>query len=118
MTIHLPEDLENSLRARVGRDGFALSPEQAAIIRSAAAEVFGADARVWLFGSRVDESLQGGDIDLLVEAQHKPALQQTLKAQAMLELQLGLPVDLIASSTTDTQEPIVQIARLTGVRLT
>lgn len=94
-----------------------LTREQAAIIRSAA-EVFGADARVWLFGSRVDESRQGGDIDLLLEAPHKPALQQTLKAQAMLELQLGLPVDLIASSTADTEEPIVQIARLSGVRLT
>ena len=95
-----------------------LTAEQAAIIRSAAAEVFGSDARVWLFGSRVDDGKRGGDIDLLIEAPHKPPLQQTLQAQAMLELQLGMPVDVIASSTTDTHEPIVQIARLTGVRLT
>jgi predicted nucleotidyltransferase len=94
-----------------------LSPEQAAIIRSAAAEVFGADARVWLFGSRVDDNRHGGDIDLLIEAQRKPALQQTLTVQARLEQQLGTPVDLITSSPEVSQTPIMHIARLTGVPL-
>ncbi|WP_414041102.1 hypothetical protein ACJU26_03145 [Acidithiobacillus sp. M4-SHS-6] len=31
-----------------------LSPEQAAIIRQATQESFGPEARVWIFGSRVD----------------------------------------------------------------
>ena len=94
-----------------------LTPEQAAIIRSAAAEAFGSDARVWLFGSRVDDNKHGGDIDLLIEARRKPALQQTLRAQALLEQQLGTPVDLITSSPEVSQTPIMRIARLTGVPL-
>ena len=94
-----------------------LTPEQAAIIRSAAAEVFGSDARVWLFGSRVDDSKRGGDIDLLIEARRKPALRQTLTVQARLEQQLGIPVDLITSGPEVSQTPIMHIARLTGVPL-
>lgn len=37
------------------------------ILRAAARGAFGDDARVYLFGSRVDDSKRGGDIDLLVE---------------------------------------------------
>ncbi|MHB1896659.1 MAG: nucleotidyltransferase domain-containing protein, partial [Metallibacterium sp.] len=56
-----------------------LTPEQAAIIRSAAAEVFGSDARVWLFGSRVDDSKRGGDIDLLIETAQLPAVDAFMR---------------------------------------
>ncbi|MHB8266261.1 MAG: hypothetical protein ACYDC7_10125 [Acidithiobacillus ferrivorans] len=45
-----------------------LSPEQINQIRQSAAESFGPEARVWLFGSRVDDSKLGGDVDLLVES--------------------------------------------------
>ncbi len=41
-----------------------LTPRQQQIIREAARDVFGTEARVWLFGSRVDDSRRGGDIDL------------------------------------------------------
>ena len=44
-----------------------LSPEQARGIREATRDVFGADAVVRLFGSRVDDAARGGDIDLHVE---------------------------------------------------
>lgn len=37
------------------------------VLRDAAREAFGADSTVFLFGSRVDDSRRGGDIDLLVE---------------------------------------------------
>jgi len=45
-----------------------LSPDTVAAIKSAAAEAFGDDAVVRLFGSRTDDLGQGGDIDLHVEA--------------------------------------------------
>ncbi|MDD2774356.1 MAG: nucleotidyltransferase domain-containing protein [Gallionella sp.] len=44
-----------------------LTTQQQTIIRATVAEIFGMDARVWLFGSRVDASKRGGDIDLLIE---------------------------------------------------
>lgn len=44
-----------------------LEPGEVAAIKAAAADAFGASAVVRLFGSRVDDSLRGGDIDLHVE---------------------------------------------------
>jgi len=44
-----------------------LTDQQHAAIRQAVTESFGADALVWLFGSRVDDSQRGGDIDLLIK---------------------------------------------------
>lgn len=44
-----------------------LTPGEVAAIKAAAAEAFGGTAVVRLFGSRVDDSLRGGDIDLHFE---------------------------------------------------
>lgn len=44
-----------------------LTAEEVAAIKRAAAEAFGPDAVVRLFGSRVDDARKGGDIDLHVE---------------------------------------------------
>lgn len=41
-----------------------LTPPEVAAIKAAAREAFGEKAVVRLFGSRVDDSLRGGDIDL------------------------------------------------------
>lgn len=45
-----------------------LTDQEIAAIKSAAHEAFGESVVVRLFGSRVDDSLRGGDIDLHVEA--------------------------------------------------
>lgn len=45
-----------------------LTDHQIAAIKGAAAETFGDDATVRLFGSRVDDDRRGGDIDLHIEA--------------------------------------------------
>jgi predicted nucleotidyltransferase len=50
-----------------------LSPAEVAAIKAAAREAFGDGAVVRLFGSRVDDSARGGDIDLHVEADHGAA---------------------------------------------
>ena len=97
-----------------------LSPEQVAIIRNAAAEVFGSDARVWLFGSRVDDSKRGGDIDLLIEAPQLPAVESFLRKVRFLgKLEDGLgerKIDVVIQHPGDTRA-IVRIAQATGVRL-
>ena len=43
-----------------------LTQDQQAAILTAATEVFGECAGVWLFGSRADDSKKGGDIDLII----------------------------------------------------
>ena len=44
-----------------------LSEAERKAIKDCAAEVFGSQAEVRLFGSRVDDSALGGDIDLYIE---------------------------------------------------
>lgn len=44
-----------------------LTASQASCICDGVAKHFGATSHVWLFGSRVDDQLRGGDIDLYIE---------------------------------------------------
>ena len=53
-----------------------LSASQIETIRDAAQQNFGAEASVWLFGSRVDDTKRGGDVDLYVESPQKNTLQK------------------------------------------
>lgn len=104
-----------------------LTPKQSEIIRQATATAFGADARVWLFGSRVDDQKRGGDIDLLIqpsasggEPEKDPAtatLTRKLRLLGLLERQLGeRKIDVIIETPGDSR-PIVQIAHATGIQL-
>ena len=101
-----------------------LTPEQSEIIRQAAVAAFGAGARVWLFGSRVDDDKRGGDIDLLVQpaasdesGEDQAPLARKLRLQGLLERQLGeRKIDIVIEAPCDTR-PIVQIAHATGIRL-
>ena len=58
-----------------------LSPLQIHAIVAATAERAGPDALVRLFGSRRDDALHGGDIDLLVECPNQVARPVWLAAQ-------------------------------------
>jgi predicted nucleotidyltransferase len=44
-----------------------LEPDEIEAIRRATRAVFGAQARVRVFGSRVEDDLKGGDLDLWLE---------------------------------------------------
>ena len=44
-----------------------LSDQEKSACMLALNEVFGKDAKIWLFGSRVDDSKHGGDVDLYIE---------------------------------------------------
>jgi predicted nucleotidyltransferase len=97
-----------------------LTPAQVQAIRAAAAEAFGDGAAVWLFGSRVDDTKRGGDIDLLVQpasGAQDQLFRRKVRLLARLERALGeRKIDVVVEEPDDAR-PIVAIARQTGVRL-
>ncbi len=44
-----------------------LTTEQIALIKQKATLIFGESAKVFLFGSRVDDTKKGGDIDIFID---------------------------------------------------
>lgn len=92
-----------------------LTQAQQEVIRTTCLEAFNADANVWLFGSRLDDTQRGGDIDLYVETgPHR--LMDELRCKIWLEEKLQIPVDLIVRKPYDTS-PIATIAKHQGHRL-
>ena len=93
-----------------------LSPAQIDTIRRAAQQNFGADALIWLFGSRTDDTKRGGDVDLYVEATQRDTLMSALRCKISLEDSLDLPVDLVVKEP-GKDKPIYNLAKSQGVRL-
>ena len=93
-----------------------LTPTQHKHILQATHQNFGADATVWLFGSRVDDARRGGDVDLYVETAQANTLLSALRCKIALEESLDLPVDLVVKEH-GKNKPIYQIAKKQGVQL-
>lgn len=75
-----------------------LAYEQISFIKQTVAEYFGSDARIWLFGSRVDDVKRGGDVDLYVEPVDGEALfDRRVRCLGKLGRGLPYPVDLIVA---------------------
>lgn len=97
-----------------------LSGEQREAIRGEAQRVFGDDAEVRLFGSRVDDQARGGDIDLHIEAVGTPGelLDRELRLRARLARRLGeRRIDVVLHGRGQDLRSIDRHARETGVRL-
>lgn len=97
-----------------------LPPKAIAIIREAAKHHFGAQAKVWLFGSRVDDSKRGGDIDLYVEVDTpiKDRVFKVCRMNAEIQMALGeQKIDILVSSPERTPLRIHEIAKQTGILL-
>ena len=98
-----------------------LAAEQIDHIISATREMLGPQARVWLFGSRVDDTRLGGDIDLLVEADQRVEQPVWTAAQLTARLQRRLGdrrIDVLVTDPTMQPEPIHLVARSEGLLLT
>ena len=75
-----------------------LSESSKRVISETVREVFGETASVRLFGSRVDDTARGGDIDLLVQVPTvlPDAPRKVLQLTARLQMRLGdQPVDIL-----------------------
>ena len=96
-----------------------LSSEQITSIKSAVSEVFGPETRAWLFGSRVDDTAKGGDIDLYIEAKlaDSPTISKT-KLLMKLWASIGVQkIDIIVRQPQQMMKGIHKEATERGVQL-
>ena len=93
-----------------------LTASQIESIRQTTRQNFGAGASVWLFGSRVDDSRRGGDVDLYMEPTQENTLIPALRCKIALEDSLDLHVDLIVKEP-GKDKPIYRLAKTQGVQL-
>lgn len=90
-------------------------------IKSIVADIVGVESRIWLFGSRVDDTKRGGDIDLLIEtdATLPNRVDVLCKLEGRFAKVLGdQKIDiLLKDARTADDAPIYQAARAKGVQL-
>ena len=101
-----------------------ITPEQLKIFSMYAHRYFGEDAKLWLFGSRVDDGKKGGDYDFLVETslldadeiiQRKIVLLTKLQGTAPFEDE---KIDIVVKRRNSSFDmPIYQVALHEGVRI-
>ena len=97
-----------------------LTADQVHAIKQTAKAVLGEGARVLLFGSRIDDSKTGGDIDLLFETDGQLTNRTgTIGAlYAALIRQLGdRKIDVLLKDADTLPAPVLRIARQTGIEL-
>ena len=97
-----------------------LPPALIDTIQSTAQAVLGEGAQVTLFGSRVDDSLKGGDLALMVEVQQgieAPAVVSARIASRISRFMHGRKVDVLLKAPNLLEQPIHRIASQEGVRL-
>lgn len=93
-----------------------LSCDQAAFAVDLVHRYLGEGARVWLFGSRVDDNARGGDIDLYVETPIAETTIPAARCRGALEDLFDIKVDLVVNDLRRVK-PIYAIARREGVEL-
>jgi predicted nucleotidyltransferase len=97
-----------------------LNAAQIAAIRAVVLDQAGTDARVRLFGSRLDDGARGGDVDLLVEVSHAVADPAPLAARIAGRVERALDgrkVDVVLAAPNLMNLPIHDVARHEGVPL-
>ena len=100
-----------------------LTEDQVNIIKESVIKVFGVKSKVYLFGSRIDDTKKGGDIDLYVQADFSSEEMFYRKIDLLTELQSKLgerKIDIITSNNLIPGEPvslIVEEALMNGVEL-
>lgn len=97
-----------------------LTPEQRQIIREEVTRVFGPQATVHLFGSRVDDARRGGDVDLYIEAEgtRRELFDRELDLYARLQRRLGeRRIDIVVHGRGEPLRTVDRHARETGVAL-
>lgn len=96
-----------------------LNPLQVDTIKNTTKAVFGENTSVYLFGSRVDDTKKGGDIDLLiiptVDFEKERDKINSLKVKLILSLG-DQKIDIIVKRPSDVRY-IIEVAINTGIEL-
>ncbi|MBT2787292.1 MULTISPECIES: nucleotidyltransferase domain-containing protein [unclassified Halomonas] len=94
-----------------------LSEEQKAIVKQVGREVFGKNVQLALFGSRLNDHLKGGDIDILVKSD-EPMTGKMIKMLTMtarLQMRLGdQPIDILIYDPETPLSPVYEEALTNG----
>ncbi len=87
-------------------------------IKDTAKEIFGKNAKLWLFGSRVNPNAKGGDIDIYIEIPDMENwLDKKINYLVKLKEKIGdQKIDLVLKPY-NCQEEICIEAKKTGARL-
>lgn len=87
-----------------------ITEQQRKSMVEASTEIFGRNATIKLFGSRVDDSLRGGDIDLFIEINGVDPLKRKKARQLISRItaKLGyvLPIDVVCKDDDTVIERI------------
>ena len=97
-----------------------LSQQEIQHIKQTARDIFGLDARIWLFGSRTDSSLKGGDIDLFIKTNRVQGniFEQKINFLIALENKIGeQKIYVIISYPGSEKESIFQEVLKNGIQL-
>lgn len=94
-----------------------LTPDQIRIIKETTVSFVGKNARIGLFGSRVDDNKRGGDVDLLIESDRPMPLLEQARLKTDLETKLQLPVDLVAVQRGEEKTAFQRLAKERSVPL-
>ncbi|EAR23489.1 nucleotidyltransferase domain-containing protein [Nitrococcus mobilis] len=97
-----------------------LTLEQVRVIREKVQAAFGAGARVYLFGSRRDDTARGGDVDLYVEVPHFVENRAAAASRLTAELQLAFGdqhIDILMADPNTRRQPIHEMAKAKGIPL-
>jgi len=76
------------------------------------------DAKLYLFGSRVDDSKKGGDIDLFIDSKTEiPLKNQMLFLKKLYKNATQRKIDLVVKSPSKQDMPIFKTALENGIEL-
>jgi len=94
-----------------------LTDDQIQTIRQFARQVAGSQSRVRVFGSRLDDTAHGGDVDLMLELPEpvdNPALMAAQMSALVSRAMHGRKVDVLLSAPNLMRLPIHDIALKEG----
>jgi len=98
-----------------------INNETIELIKELASKYFGVDSKVFIFGSRMDDSKKGGDIDLYIETSLdlKNIVNNKLLFLVELEKNIGeQKIDLVVFNPNLMQEDLIhKIAKQEGIRI-